>query len=130
MKGERLQVLDSMSTLVAVLDAQGAVRFANAALENALGLSRRTLVGVEFATFFAQPALLQMALVSARRQEAAGLRFEASLRGLQHELIPAHVNVRPRMGRATFWLSCGRSSSTRARIARSACASRCRRTRS
>ena len=93
MKGERFQALDSMSTLVAVLDAEGAVRFANAALENALGLSRRTLVGLEFASFFAQPALLQMALTGVRRQEAAGLRFEASLKGLQHELIPAHVNV-------------------------------------
>ncbi len=93
MKGERFQALDSMSTLVAVLDAKGAVRFANAALENALGLSRRTLVGLEFASFFAQPALLQMALTGARRQEAAGLRFEASLKGLQHEPIPVHVSV-------------------------------------
>lgn len=93
MKDERFQALDWLSTLVAVLDGEGAVRFANAALENALGLSRRMLVGAEFASFFAQPALLQMALASARRQEAAGLRFEASLKGLQHELIPAHVNV-------------------------------------
>ena len=51
-----------MSTLVAVLRADGAVQFANAALENTLGLSRRTLEGVDFSTFFTDPALLQTAL--------------------------------------------------------------------
>ena len=41
-----------MSTLVAVLRADGAVQFANAALEDMLGLSRRTLEGVDFSSFF------------------------------------------------------------------------------
>ena len=37
----RFQALDLLSLLVAVLQSDGAVQFANAALENVLGLSRR-----------------------------------------------------------------------------------------
>ena len=71
---ERFHSLDSMSTLVAVLRSDGAVQFANAALENALGLSRRTLEGVDFCAFFTDPALLQTALAGARGQDFAALR--------------------------------------------------------
>ncbi|GAJ00127.1 unnamed protein product, partial [marine sediment metagenome] len=70
----RFHSLDLMSTLVAVLRVDGAVQFANAALENALGLSRRTLEGVDFSTFFTDPALLQTALAGARGKDFAALR--------------------------------------------------------
>ena len=63
---ERFHSLDLMSTLVAVLRSDGAVQFANAALENTLGLSRRTLEGADFSSFFTDPALLQTALAGAR----------------------------------------------------------------
>ena len=43
-----LQVLDMLSLLVAVLRADGSVLFANAALEQHLGMSRRTLEGADF----------------------------------------------------------------------------------
>ena len=70
---ERFHSLDLMSTLVAVLRSDGAVQFANAALENTLGLSRRTLEGADFSSFFTDPALLQTALAGARGRDFAAL---------------------------------------------------------
>ena len=90
----RFHSLDLMSTLVAVLRADdGAVQFANAALENTLGLSRRTLEGADFSTFFTDPALLQTALAGARGRDFAALRYEASLKRLHQDPVPVHVNV-------------------------------------
>ncbi|WCM95390.1 nitrogen regulation protein NR(II) [Acidovorax sp. NCPPB 2350] len=91
---ERHLALDLVSTLVAVLHPDGSVLFANASLENMLGLSRRTLEATDFSTFFTDPALLQTALAGARGQDFAALRFEAGLRrGAQQEQVPVHVNV-------------------------------------
>ncbi|RYF00521.1 MAG: PAS domain-containing sensor histidine kinase [Comamonadaceae bacterium] len=90
---ERYHALDLVATLVAVLRPDGAVVFANAALENSLGLSRRTLEGTDFCAFFSDPALLQTALAGARGQDFAALRFEAGLRRQQQEAVPVHVNV-------------------------------------
>nr|WP_225981755.1 nitrogen regulation protein NR(II) [Paracidovorax avenae] len=90
----RYVALDLVSTLVAVLHQDGSVMFANASLENMLGLSRRTLESADFCSFFTDPALLQTALAGARGQDFAALRFEAGLRrGPLQEQIPVHVNV-------------------------------------
>ena len=53
----RFHSLDLLSTLIAVLRADGAVQFANTALENTLGLSRRALEGADFSAFLHRPAL-------------------------------------------------------------------------
>ena len=90
---ERFRSLDLMSTLVAVLRSDGAVQFANAALENTLGLSRRTLEGVDFSSFFTDPALLQTALAGARGKDFAALRYEAGLKRLHQDPVPVHVHV-------------------------------------
>ncbi|MDD2547061.1 MAG: nitrogen regulation protein NR(II) [Burkholderiaceae bacterium] len=82
-----------MSTLLVVLHADGAVRFANAALEDALGLSRRTLEGADFCTFFTDPSLLQKALDGGWGQDSAALRYEASLRRLHQDPVPVPVHV-------------------------------------
>lgn len=79
--------------LVAVLQSDGAVQFANAALENVLGLSRRTLEGVGFAQFFTDPALLHTALQGARSRDFAALRFEGSLKRLHQDPVLVHVSV-------------------------------------
>ena len=88
-----LQSLDWLSTLIAVLDTQGAVRFVNAALENALGQSRRIMVSTHFATCFAEPALLDKALGGVRSNDFAALRFEAALLRLGQDPLPVHVTV-------------------------------------
>jgi two-component system nitrogen regulation sensor histidine kinase GlnL len=84
---------DSLSVLVAVLHPDGSVQYANAALEQALGQSRRTLLGSDFSQYFADPALIQSALVGAQGEEFAALRFEAALRRLHQDSIPVHVNL-------------------------------------
>ena len=88
----RFQAFDSLSLLVAVLDGQGRVQFANAALEGALGMSRRHLHGLELATFFSEPAVLQGALAGSSREGAAPLRLEALLRCM-HQQAPLAVHA-------------------------------------
>lgn len=89
----RFQSLDLLSLLVAVLTGDGAVQFVNAALENVLGLSRRTLEGVDFPQFFTDPTLLHTALEGARSHDFAALRFEASLKRLHQDPVPVQVSV-------------------------------------
>ena len=89
----RFQSLDLLSLLVTVLHSDGAVQFVNAALENTLGLSRRTLVGADFALFFTDPTLLRTALQGARSQDFAALRFEGYLQRLHQEPVLVHVSV-------------------------------------
>jgi two-component system nitrogen regulation sensor histidine kinase GlnL len=91
---DRFQPLDLISTLAAVLRASdGAVLFANAALENMLGQSRRTLEGGDFSQLFADPSLLHTALAGARAKDFAALRYEAGLRRQGQDPMPVHVNV-------------------------------------
>ena len=59
----RFQALDLLATLVAVVTPGGEVLFANAALEDALGSSRRTIEGSSFPVSFTDPQLLRTALV-------------------------------------------------------------------
>jgi two-component system, NtrC family, nitrogen regulation sensor histidine kinase GlnL len=90
---QRFQSLDLLATLVAVLAADGAVLYANAALEDALGMSRRSIRGSRLQDCFTDPQLLQNALAGARSNEFAALRYDAWLRRLNHEPLPVHVVV-------------------------------------
>ena len=90
----RFHALDGLSLLVAVLQGRdGRLVFANAALEAALGLSRRTLEGADFAPFFTDAALLSTALDGIRRQDFAVLRFEGALKRLHQPPLPVHVSA-------------------------------------
>ena len=90
---ERYHALDLVSTLIAVLRLDGAVVFVNAALEDALGVSRRMLEGIDFCGLFTDPVILQTALAGARGQDFAALRFEAVLRRPQQDPLPVHASV-------------------------------------
>ena len=90
-----LQALDMLSLLVAVVRADGSVLYANAALEQHMGMSRRILEGADFTQFFTDPALLQTALLAASSNDFAALRYEANLKRLHQEPVPVHVNVAP-----------------------------------
>ncbi|WP_374608784.1 nitrogen regulation protein NR(II) [Diaphorobacter nitroreducens] len=89
----RFHSFDLLATLVAVVRGDGTVLFANAALEDALGSSRRTIEGASFLPFFTEPHLLRNALDGARGNEFAALRYDAWLaRAQQHaEPMPVHV---------------------------------------
>lgn len=88
---ERYQALDMLATLVAVVSPQGAVHFANAALEDALGISRRGIAGVPLADWFVEPQQLDKALAGASGNEYAVIRYDARLKRLNHDPLPVHV---------------------------------------
>jgi two-component system nitrogen regulation sensor histidine kinase GlnL len=91
--GARFHSLDLLATLVAVVDAEGHLRYVNAALEDALGLSRRSMGNTQLADFFTDPSLLLTALTGAKGNEFAALRYDAWLRRLHREPLPVHVVV-------------------------------------
>ncbi len=82
-----------LATLVAVVRSDGTVLFANSALEDAMGMSRRTIEGSSFADSFSEPQILRNALDGARSNEFAALRYDALLKRLHHEPLPVHVIV-------------------------------------
>ena len=89
----RFHSFDLLATLVAVVRTDGVVIFANAALEDALGLSRRTIEGSRLQDCFTEPQILQNALEGAGHNEFATLRYDAWLKRLSHEPVPVHVVV-------------------------------------
>ena len=89
----RFQAFDLLATLVAVVRTDGCVVFANAALEDALGMSRRTIEGSQLTECFTEPHILKHALEGAGSNEFATLRYDAWLRRLNHEPTPVHVVV-------------------------------------
>jgi two-component system nitrogen regulation sensor histidine kinase GlnL len=90
---DRFQSLDLLATLVAVVGADGAVLFANSALEDALGISRRTIEGSNFPHCFTEPQVLQNALQGASSNEFAALRYDAWLVRNNADALPVHVVV-------------------------------------
>ncbi len=90
---EHFACFDLLATLVAVVHADANVLFSNAALEDALGTSRRMLLGSNFAEFFTEPASLQSALEGASENAFAALRYDAWLKRAAHEPMPVHVIV-------------------------------------
>ncbi|MFM6986381.1 MAG: nitrogen regulation protein NR(II) [Hydrogenophaga sp.] len=91
--GQRLGALDLLATLVAVVATDGAVLYANAALEDALGMSRRSITGALLQDCFTEPQLLQNALSGATDNAFAALRYDARLKRPHHDPLPVHVVV-------------------------------------
>jgi two-component system nitrogen regulation sensor histidine kinase GlnL len=89
----RFLAFDLLATLVAVVRSDGVALFANAALEDAMGQSRRSIEGSHFPDSFAQPQVLSSALTSANDNEFAALRYDAMLLRQQREPLPVHVIV-------------------------------------
>ena len=89
----RFQAFDLLATLIAVVRTDGTVVFANAALEDALGLSRRAIEGSTLPASFTEPLILHHALEGAESNEFAALRYDAWLRRLNQEPMLVHVVV-------------------------------------
>ena len=89
----RFQSFDLLATLVAVVNAGGDVLFSNSALEDALGTSRRTIIGSSFAEAFTEPSQLQNALDGASENEFAALRYDAWLKRTAQDPMPVHVII-------------------------------------
>ncbi|QTD46917.1 nitrogen regulation protein NR(II) [Ottowia testudinis] len=91
----RFQAFDLLPTLLAVVDAAGVVLFANAALEDAVGLSWRSIEGTPLGHYFSESATLRHALEGVQGNQFAALRYDGHLKRLGGELWPVHVIVAP-----------------------------------
>ncbi len=91
----RFQAFDLLATLVAVINESGVVLFANSALEDAVGLSWRSIEGTSLQQYFDDGATLRHALQGARTNEFAALRYDAQLKRHGGERLPVHVIVAP-----------------------------------
>jgi len=89
------QAFDLLATLVAVVRTDGVVVFANAALEDVMGVSRRTIEGASLSSYFNEPQSLDNALQGAQSQAFATLRYDALLRRPLQDPLPVHVIVAP-----------------------------------
>ena len=89
----RFQAFDLLPTLLAVVDDAGVVLFANAALEDAVGLSWRSIEGTPLGQYFPEAATLQHALQGVRGNQFAALRYDGQLRRQGGELLPVHAIV-------------------------------------
>lgn len=89
----RFQSFDLLATLIAVIRDDGTLLFANAALEDALGQSRRTLNGSAFGACFADGGVFQTAIQGARSNDFATLRYDAQLRRAVGEPLPVQVTL-------------------------------------
>lgn len=88
-----------MATLVAVVDEQGIAQFVNAALEDALGVSRRAIVGSPFQDAFTQPEQLRNAIERVRDSDFSTLRYQAQLLRPAYDSLPVQVIVTLTEGR-------------------------------
>jgi two-component system, NtrC family, nitrogen regulation sensor histidine kinase GlnL len=76
---------------VAVVRGDATVLFANTALEDALGSSRRSIEGASLLPWFSEPHVLRNALDGARVNEYAALRYDTRLLRPGGEPLPVHV---------------------------------------
>ena len=91
----RFQAFDLLASLVSVVDAQGHVVFSNAVFEDAVGMSRRAIVGSLMADYFSEPQALLAALRGVRDNAFSALRYDAALRRSGQEAMLVHVIVTP-----------------------------------
>ena len=74
-----------------MVQSDGTVLFANAALEDALGSSRRLIMGTDLAQHFTEPQTLRNALQGARSNDFAALRYDAWLLRPNRDVLPVHA---------------------------------------
>ena len=89
----RFQAFDLLPTLVAVVDDEGVVLFANASLENAIGLSWRSIEGTRLLSYFVESGTLQHAFQGVRGNQFAALRYDAQLRPQSGDPLAVHAIV-------------------------------------
>ncbi|MDO9278494.1 MAG: nitrogen regulation protein NR(II) [Polaromonas sp.] len=79
-----LDAFDYLATMVAVVDPQGQCLFANAAFEEVLGLSRRSLLRESIFDWFVDPILLKGVVLDVANNEFATSRLQAELKRHTH----------------------------------------------
>jgi two-component system nitrogen regulation sensor histidine kinase GlnL len=89
------QAFDLLATLVAVVRTDGVVVFANAALEDVMGVSRRNIEGAVLSGYFTETESFHNALQGAQSNAFATMRYDAHLRRPLQDPMPVHVIVAP-----------------------------------
>ena len=89
------QAFDLLATLVAVVRTDGVVVFANAALEDVMGVSRRNIEGAALSGYFTETQSFDNALQGAQSNAFATMRYDAHLRRPLQDPLPVHVIVAP-----------------------------------
>jgi len=89
------EAFDLLATLVTVVRVDGQVVFANAALEDVMGLPRRAIQGSPLSSYFTETQAFENAMQGAHSNAFATLRYDAHLRRPQQEPLPVHVIVAP-----------------------------------
>ena len=87
---------DLLTSMVAVVSADGQCRFANAAFESHLGLSRRAMLGGALFDWFVDVGAVRETVQAVAQNQFSSSRFEGQLRcgpNLHLELLPVHVIV-------------------------------------
>jgi len=91
-----VEAFDHLATMVAVIEPDGQCLFVNAAFEEELGLSRRSVLRESIFDWFAEPAVLQDVVGAVAANEYATSRLEARLRRHPHvfsDALPVQVLV-------------------------------------
>jgi len=93
---DHLDAFDYLATMVAVVEPDGQCLFANAAFEEVLGLSRRSVLRESIFDWFVDPLLLQDVVGAVARNEFATSRLQAELKRHPHvfgEPLPVQAIV-------------------------------------
>ena len=89
------EAFDLLATLVTVVRIDGQVVFANAALEDVMGLPRRAIQGSPLSSYFTETQAFENAMQGAQSNAFATLRYDAHLRRPLQDPLPVHVIVAP-----------------------------------
>jgi two-component system nitrogen regulation sensor histidine kinase GlnL len=89
------EAFDLLATLVTVVRIDGEVVFANAALEDVMGLPRRAIQGSPLSSYFTETQAFENAMQGAQSNAFATLRYDAHLRRPSQDPLPVHVIVAP-----------------------------------
>jgi two-component system nitrogen regulation sensor histidine kinase GlnL len=87
---------DLLASMVAVVEPGGACLFVNAAFEQVVGLSRRSVTRGSIFDWFVDPALMRETITAVSGNQVSTSRFDAQLRAvppLHAEPLPVHVIV-------------------------------------
>jgi len=87
------EAFDLLATLVTVIRTDGQVVFANAALEDVMGVPRRVIEGSALSSYFTDTQAFQNAMAGALINAFATMRFDAHLRRPLQDPLPVHVIV-------------------------------------
>ena len=95
--------LNQLTTMVAIADINGGIVFANAAFENVLGLSRRSVLRANVFDLFVDAQAVRDTVAAVSRNDFSSGRFEALLRRAapsHSEALPVHAIVNQLEGEA------------------------------